>query len=52
MHQGPAFGQIGNASMFDPAYLPPETLGNDESIGKTFTAYDSDMLHLYRIFMD
>jgi streptogramin lyase/mono/diheme cytochrome c family protein len=23
MHQGPAFGQIGNASMFDPAYLPP-----------------------------
>ena len=24
MHKGPAFGQVGRASMFDPAYLPPE----------------------------
>ena len=24
MHKGPAFGRAGNASMFDPAYLPPE----------------------------
>jgi len=36
----------------DVANLAIEALGNDESIGKTFTAYDSDMLHLYRIFMD
>jgi len=36
----------------DVANLAIETLGNNESIGKTFTAYDSDMLHLYRIFMD
>ena len=36
----------------DVANLAIEALGNDESIGKTFNAYDSDMLHLYRIFMD
>jgi streptogramin lyase len=25
MHKGPAFGQEGNATMFDPAYLPSDT---------------------------
>jgi len=36
----------------DVANLAIEALGNDQSIGKTFTAYDSDMLYLYRMFMD
>jgi len=36
----------------DVANLSIEALGNDGSIGKTFTAYDSDMLHLHKIFLD
>ena len=36
----------------DVANLAIEALGNKQSIGKTFTAYDSDMLYLYQMFMD
>jgi uncharacterized protein YbjT (DUF2867 family) len=36
----------------DVANLAIEALGNDESINKTFNAYDKDMLYLHRMFMD
>jgi uncharacterized protein YbjT (DUF2867 family) len=36
----------------DVAKLTIEVLNNDESIGHTYTAYDTDRLHLYRLFTD
>ena len=36
----------------DVANLAIEALGNNETIDKTFNAYDKDMLYLHRMFMD
>ena len=36
----------------DVANLAIEALGNDETIGKTYNAYDSEMIHLYKLFVD
>jgi len=36
----------------DVAKLTMDALGNPQTIGQTYTAYDSDRLHLYRLFTD